>query len=118
MRRTSKAAPDRASLQKEMAHDKDWAQLIRKAPAGSGGGYLCDDPNYAVELTHTFALMLDMMNATDVPKSAVAAVHRRARVAEKSWCATAAESAALNSRKIHSETLLTFAVRQIQSIRQ
>eukprot|EP01047_Picozoa_sp_COSAG01_P035009 COSAG01_NODE_2658_length_7302_cov_4.298626_11_plen_99_part_00 len=57
-----------------------WASLIKAADDGTGGGagaqaggYVCDDPMYATELTHTFALEIALERARQAAAAAAAA---------------------------------------------
>ena len=53
-RRTQKLGGTEAELRKVLPAEGSWSRLIKKEP--SGGGFVVDDPMYATELTHTFAL--------------------------------------------------------------
>lgn len=81
--RTQKTASSWAELNKLLPAEGNWSALIKEQLPGAGGGFVVDDPMYATELTHTFALEIMQVHSSAVglagSKSKLADLYKRAK---------------------------------------
>jgi hypothetical protein len=96
--RTQKTADSEAELKKVLPTEGKWSALIKKQ---TGGGFVVDDPMYATELTHTFALEITQLSKSAAAggsgsKAALADLYKRAKACNEASTANPEHSGAIH----------------------
>eukprot|EP01043_Picozoa_sp_COSAG02_P013006 COSAG02_NODE_513_length_20826_cov_323.015246_17_plen_491_part_00 len=91
--RTQKTADSEAELKKLLPTEGKWSALIKKQ---ARGGFVVDDPMYATELTHTFALEIVQKRKFTGSKTKLSDLYTRAKACNEASTANPEHSGVIH----------------------